>query len=81
MPEEGSYVRTQTAAKMPTPPPALTETDEDCPACGRTTTHTVRIEIRTESTKPENRAYSREPYRVTVCQTCETERSQRMNDA
>jgi hypothetical protein len=66
---------------MPTPPAVLTEVTEECPACGRETPHTVRIEIRTESTKPENRAYSREPYRVTVCQRCETERAQRMNDA
>jgi hypothetical protein len=65
----------------PTPTPTLTELMEDCPACGHETSHTVRIEIRTESTKPENRAYSREPYRLSVCQRCGCERSERMNDA
>ena len=59
----------------------LTEVDEHCMACNRNTPHTVRIEIRAESTKPENRAYSREPYRVTICTVCDAEHAQRMNDA
>jgi hypothetical protein len=66
---------------MPAAQAALTEVDEHCVVCEDDTLHTVHIEIRTESTKPENRAYSREPYRVTICTVCDTEHAQRMNDA
>lgn len=54
---------------------------ERCERCGRETDHRVAIEIRTESTKPENARFSREPYRVTECQACGRRRSQRMNNA
>ena len=54
---------------------------EACPDCGRETPHTVRVEIRTENPASTNAAFSREPYRVTVCSVCEGESIQRMNDA
>lgn len=54
---------------------------EACEACGRETDHRVAIELKTESAKPENARYSREPYRVTECLTCGTRRSVRMNNA
>ena len=53
---------------------------EPCENCKRETTHTVSIEIRTESTKQENTEFSREPYRVTTCQNCGETTSQRMNN-
>lgn len=56
--------------------------DEYCDECERQTDHTVRIEIRQEGnplTEPEG--FSREPYRIAKCRFCETENSQRMNNA
>lgn len=54
---------------------------ELCDNCGRETSHEVSVEIRTESKKRENAEFSREPYRVTRCQSCGEEKSQRMNNA
>lgn len=54
---------------------------EDCPDCGRQTPHDVRIELLTESRKPQNAEYSREPYRVSTCRVCGAEESVRMNNA
>lgn len=54
---------------------------EPCERCGRETPHQVRIEIRTESRKPENAQFSREPYRVSTCVACGTESVIRMNNA
>ncbi|WP_224448905.1 hypothetical protein [Haloprofundus salilacus] len=54
---------------------------ETCDRCGRETTHNVRVEIRTESQKRENAEFSREPYRISVCGVCGTEKTQRMNNA
>ncbi|SEA35919.1 hypothetical protein SAMN04488065_2814 [Haloplanus vescus] len=54
---------------------------ERCPDCGRETRHEVRVEIRTENPASSNAAFSREPYRVSVCDVCEAESIQRMNDA
>ncbi|MDX1745465.1 MAG: hypothetical protein R3324_05965 [Halobacteriales archaeon] len=54
---------------------------EWCARCRQDTTHNVRIEIRTESTKRENAQYSREPYRVSECDDCGVTTSQRMNNA
>ena len=54
---------------------------ESCGSCGRETAHDVRVEIRTESNKEENAEFSREPYRVAVCEECGTESITRMNDA
>ncbi|EJN58625.1 hypothetical protein HSB1_31030 [Halogranum salarium B-1] len=39
------------------------------------------MELRTESSKPENAEFSREPYRVSTCMECQTETTQRMNNA
>ena len=54
---------------------------EPCVVCDDETTHEVRIEFRTESRKPENAQYSREPYRVAVCGRCGESNELRMNDA
>ena len=54
---------------------------ESCQSCGRETAHDVRVEIRTESNKEENAEFSREPYRVAVCEECGAESITRMNDA
>lgn len=54
---------------------------EPCEACGRETPHSVRIELRTESRKRENAAFSREPYRVATCTHCSRTTSLRMNNA
>ncbi len=54
---------------------------ELCDNCGRETSHEVSVQIRTESKKKENAEFSREPYRVTKCQTCGETNSQRMNNA
>ncbi len=54
---------------------------ESCDECERETPHDVSVQIRTESQKRENAEFSREPYRVTECQICGEETSQRMNNA
>lgn len=54
---------------------------EECSDCGRETAHEVNIELRTESRKQENAEFSREPYRVSTCRVCGTEKSVRMNNA
>jgi formate dehydrogenase assembly factor FdhD len=54
---------------------------EECETCSRKTQHDVSIRLRTESQKTENAEYSREPYRVSTCRLCGTERILRMNDA
>jgi ribosomal protein L40E len=59
----------------------ITELTEQCAECGTRTPHTVSIELKTESKKQTNRAFSREPYRVTTCRTCGATGSQRMNNA
>ncbi|MFB6234758.1 MAG: hypothetical protein ABEH81_05010 [Halopenitus sp.] len=54
---------------------------EPCPGCGGNTPHEVHVEIRTESGKNENAEFSREPYRVAVCEECGAETATRMNNA
>lgn len=54
---------------------------EYCDSCGAKTQHVVSIQIVTESDSPNHNNYSREPYRVTECQQCGEQRSQRMNNA
>ena len=66
---------------MPAAHAAVTEIAEHCMVCEEETLHTVHIEIRTESTKPENRAYPREPYRVNIGRVCEPEQALRMHAA
>ena len=55
--------------------------DEECDDCDRRTPHKVSVEMRTESDKPENAEFSREPYRVTECQICGAASEVRMNNA
>ena len=54
---------------------------EECPECESTTAHDVSVQILTESADSDNAAYSREPYRVSVCRSCGTEERIRMNNA
>lgn len=54
---------------------------EACSDCGRETPHSVRVEIQTESDKPENAEFSREPYRVSECRVCGDTTLTRMNNA
>jgi PHP family Zn ribbon phosphoesterase len=54
---------------------------ERCETCGRKTRHEVSIRLHTESDRTKNAEYSREPYRVSACLACGTERTLRMNDA
>lgn len=54
---------------------------EECPTCERETPHSVSLEILTESNKPKNAQFSREPYRVSTCRICGTESTLRMNNA
>ena len=61
--------------------PPTDSMDEHCDDCGNQTRHEVRVELRTESTDPENAAFSREPYRVSMCRRCGHETSTRMNNA
>lgn len=51
---------------------------EYCEDCGTETHHSVGIQIREES--QERVGYSREPYRVSVCDQCETTTRVRMNN-
>lgn len=54
---------------------------ERCTACATETPHAVRIELRTESRKRTNVEFSREPYRIAVCDHCGDEAVTRMNNA
>ncbi|NKE36518.1 MULTISPECIES: DUF7835 family putative zinc beta-ribbon protein [Natronococcus] len=54
---------------------------EYCDRCESDTVHSVTIQIRTESSKQENMEFSREPYRISTCNRCGTQQSQRMNNA
>jgi len=54
---------------------------EHCEHCNQNTTHSVSLELRTESTKTENSEFSREPYRVSKCSICGETTAQRMNNA
>lgn len=54
---------------------------EECQTCESETAHDVSVEIFTESTDSENAAFSREPYRVSVCSVCGHEERVRMNNA
>jgi len=54
---------------------------EECSHCNRETAHGVSIQIRTESDKPQNAEFSREPYRVATCLVCGGESAIRMNNA
>lgn len=65
-------------ATQPSDPDSI---HEACTDCGGETLHNVRVEIRTESDKKENAEFSREPYRVAVCNDCGAETSTRMNNA
>lgn len=59
----------------------LATTTEPCPRCDGETNHKVRIEVLSESPGADNGDYAREPYRISTCERCGTERSLRMNDA
>ena len=56
-----------------------TDVREFCEHCDEETPHAVQIELRVESTKTENQEFSREPYRVSTCATCESTSTLRMN--
>jgi hypothetical protein len=66
---------------MATQPSDPDSVRENCADCGGETLHDVRVEIRTESKQEENAEFSREPYRVVVCNGCGSETSTRMNNA
>ncbi|MDG5776403.1 hypothetical protein VB773_07735 [Haloarculaceae archaeon H-GB2-1] len=61
--------------------PRMNEFTETCECCERTTPHSVSVRLRTESTKPDNAQFSREPYRVAECRVCGTVTETRMNNA
>jgi hypothetical protein len=61
--------------------PDPSEVTEPCPDCGRETVHRVRVELRTEGRNPATAAFSREPYRVSVCTVCDAEGVLLMNNA
>ena len=53
---------------------------ENCASCGRETPHSVSIEIRKEGASQNQIEYSREPYRITVCDRCGKREQLRMNN-
>lgn len=57
------------------------ERSEHCPTCERETTHSVSLQLITESDSVDNAAYSREPYRVSECLACGERSVVRMNNA
>ena len=67
--------------KMATQSNPVADVTEECESCGRPTPHEVAVEILTESSKPENAAFSREPYRVSECTVCGETEQTRMNNA
>jgi len=64
---------------MPTTAPRRTTTSSASAATE--TPHSVAIELRTESDRSENTEFSREPYRVSTCMSCDGTTALRMNDA
>jgi len=54
---------------------------EECESCARQTPHEVTVTLLTESDHAENAEFSREPYRVSVCQACGEQTERRMNNA
>ena len=66
---------------MATKESELADMTEECQRCGRPTPPEVGVEILTESTKPENAEFSREPYRVSECLACGRTETTRMNNA
>lgn len=60
---------------------SLSTITEECSDCSCQTAHEVTVTLLTESTKPENAEFSREPYRVSECQVCGTQTERRMNNA
>ena len=66
---------------MATTDDAVSTMAETCPDCGRETPHEVSVRILTESAKPDNAEFSREPYRVATCRYCGKTTSLRMNNA
>ncbi|MFB6078512.1 MAG: hypothetical protein ABEJ80_05995 [Halarchaeum sp.] len=54
---------------------------ESCGNCGKETPHDVSVELKTESERDENAAFSREPYRISKCRVCGEQTSTRMNNA
>ena len=67
--------------RMATQSNPVADVTEACDQCGRATSHRVAVEILTESAKPENAEFSREPYRVSECTVCGTVEQTRMNNA
>ncbi|SFR54582.1 DUF7835 family putative zinc beta-ribbon protein [Halogeometricum limi] len=61
--------------------PNSTERTERCTDCGRDTVHRVRVELREEGKNPDTAAFSREPYRISICSLCGVENALRMNNA
>ena len=61
--------------------PARSDHTEECDECERETPHSVSIEIQTESEKPLNAEFSREPYRIAECTVCGATEEVRMNNA
>jgi len=59
----------------------IEDVTEECTRCGRATPHSIAVEILTESTKEENAAFSREPYRISECRVCGSVEQTRMNNA
>lgn len=58
---------------------AFSAVSEECDECEAETPHAVRVEVRTENPDADVPAASREPYRVTECETCGHETTTRMN--
>ena len=73
--------RVEDAADARSKPTVHARRVEFCEACADETLHEVRVELRTESAKRENAEFSREPYRVAVCEVCGGEATTRMNNA
>ena len=76
-----SPIVVSTGAMATTTPTNGESISEECLECESTTAHDVSVQILTESADSDNAAYSREPYRVSVCQSCGTEERIRMNNA
>lgn len=54
---------------------------EECDDCKRETDHEVTVEMRTENPDSDNATFSREPYRISECQTCGATEEVRLNNA
>lgn len=60
---------------------AVSPVTEPCDTCESSTPHEVRVEVREAGEPSKHAEYSRQPYRIAVCQRCGERQDHRVNTA